>query len=443
MLLHQCLMPLVVPNRDRQVKQLKGGDTADPEGVLDETGKRLSEMEAHRAIQQGKREFTEVKLQIALRTHSPADLAALCAVSKAWRQACLDDVPWRRFLRLFSVPNDCASSDPPIPAFIRFATHARLFHGLLLEYSEMAPQAASLALSLGMNFKPDSNRNSRIRDLFDFDEWIDIDADETAAYYALTELSVDNSDMLEPSRAWRPQWLCTRSEKLLILLYHIYTHTASVQIQDQCIGIFGTNQCYDDIYAMHLLPLERARHLRLRPNHWIPHQDRIKTMLRFGTCQLGEGLALVTSGELSGHVIRFARASTDFDRMGPIPKRHMPFFDLGMFETWFSDFLKSLSEGKRRIVGVQGRGGREMNLPSIFLDEGQGTGVAVTHEENPKFDYCSYSDGGRVEDLDIPVVSLEGWFTFVPGGIETPIGESFEVQIPFVQFERPESILVQ
>ncbi|KAJ3070676.1 STIP1 y and U box-containing protein 1 [Podochytrium sp. JEL0797] len=44
--LHRYLTRLVERDRDRQVEQLKGGDTADVEGVLNETGKRLSEIEA-------------------------------------------------------------------------------------------------------------------------------------------------------------------------------------------------------------------------------------------------------------------------------------------------------------------------------------------------------------------------------------------------------------
>ncbi|KAJ3405769.1 F-box protein skip16 [Chytriomyces hyalinus] len=67
------------------------------------------------------------------------------------------------------------------------------------------------------------------------------------------------------------------------------------------------------------------------------------------------------------------------------------------------------------------------------------------------FSYCSYSDGGRVAEavegdsdfdedalhMGNPVVSLEGSFEFVPGTIRTPVAESFNARIPFVEFQLP------
>ncbi|KAJ3022193.1 UNVERIFIED_CONTAM: F-box protein skip16 [Siphonaria sp. JEL0065] len=280
---------------------------------------------------------------------------------------------------------------------------------------------------------------------------------------------------------------------------------------------------------------------------------------------MGEFLGLVTSGSLTGHVVRFGRASLDLDRMGPIPKGFVPFFDLGLFRDWFNGFVQSLDDGvdrsgnvdvdayddafhetvmttittmltrrQRRLETVLGRGGRELVLPSVFLDSGPGTGVAVTHGikvqvssffmlsmarvcyritltylpttcphatvqlksrkwafrylngryervqgdgvigyypllslQNPSFSYCSYSDGGRVIDddnevdaeyrdhdpldpyaegrslLSNPVVSCQGSFTFIPGRIEAPSGQPFEVEIPFVEFVRPQVVCVK
>ncbi|KAI9328796.1 hypothetical protein BDR26DRAFT_873563 [Obelidium mucronatum] len=262
--------------------------------------------------------------------------------------------------------------------------------------------------------------------------------------------------MVDPSPAWTPvKSTCSETQKCLIMLYHLFARTNSRQLLEPSIGIFGTNRCYEDVYAMHLMPLLNVKEL------WIPtaHKSRQHQHQPQATADTRPIISL-NSGTLTNHVIRFARASSDLARMGPIPKNTIPYFDLGTFESWFGDFI-------RRIETVLGRGNRELRLPSIFLDEGGGTGVAVTNgikvqvssafmlsmarvcyritltylpgqcsfesvqlysrkwafrylngriervqgegvigyypllsESTPNFSYCSYSDGGRVMDPD-------------------------------------------
>ncbi|KAJ1725754.1 hypothetical protein LPJ53_000015 [Coemansia erecta] len=52
-------------------------------------------------------------------------------------------------------------------------------------------------------------------------------------------------------------------------------------------------------------------------------------------------------------------------------------------------------------------------------------------------------DGGRTqdEDDDVPVLALEGYFTWVPGTIEEPLGVEITLPVPYVEMPMPLEIL--
>ncbi|KAJ3223420.1 hypothetical protein HDU81_009203, partial [Chytriomyces hyalinus] len=152
--------------------------------------------------------------------------------------------------------------------------------------------------------------------------------------------------------------------------------------------LFGTNQCYTDLYLQNMLPFLLTAHYTLEPARLSPKpsdasQDgtdlpEISSFVYFAWTPMEEGLGLVTSGRLAGHVVRFARPR-GFARMGPIPAYAFPYMDLGPFIEWLETFVASLEGGDRIIQRVVVPSAR-LNLrgPSVFLNSGPGTGSAIT-----------------------------------------------------------------
>ncbi|KAJ3139375.1 F-box protein skip16 [Physocladia obscura] len=491
-------------------------------------------------------------------------VALLGAVSRGWRLAARDDRVWRRLLADYHVPEPRTGETKSDPLAV-FRLHAAAVANLVAEFAFVAPRVASLAARLvafplpaspnNPPVQPSNNNanNTPIASLITTMPSTSLAVPQSITYSS-SDLKLDYDAPYLPAvkSSMLPE------ERLLIMMLHLLaaasppSSTSSVfsPYPEHHVGLFGTNRCYDDVYAMHLVPVSDLKVLVV-PAPAGGGSGLVKKIVRFGVAQAGEFLALVIegtqkktgvrqlnylythyiTGTLSGSIIRYARPSHSTARMGPIPKNHLPFFNLGSFTTWLTAFADSLASNRRRVVKVLSRHARERTLPSIFLDDGPGTGVAVTRgirvhvatffmlamarvcyriiismddcsEEQgdnavvqlkerrwafrylngrvervqgdgvigyfpilsaakQSFTYCSYSDGGRVIDdiayydgdsdedvlnpyadgrgvLENPVVSLEGVFTFVPGTLQEPLGEAFDVEIPFVEFVRPQ-----
>ncbi|KAI8841965.1 hypothetical protein BJ741DRAFT_700198 [Chytriomyces cf. hyalinus JEL632] len=495
----------------------------------------------------------EVLLHVAMHAHSHADVAEMARVSRDWKAAATDENVWRRFAKLWCIEDRirpvgaCQRMSTPrlIPAsrslfFIMLrhvlllveysskmfsmhpysSEHAVACSGLLSEFAVVKPLVQRLAKVLEWPFSPQTAiENGPTSLLFG-----------NGGLLPLECLPVKGSKSIDRCY-WRPvRESCTEEEKLLLVFFFMATEMSKMAYAWNGLLLFGTNQCYTDFYLLHLLPFLATAHYTLESVRSSPQpsdasQDErdlpvISSFVHFAWTHMGEGLGLVTSGRLAGHVIRFAPPKT-FARMGPIPAHAFPYMDLGPFIVWLETLVASLEGGDRVMQQVAIRttvSEQPIRGPSVFLNSGPGTGSAVTRgikvhvstffilsmarvcyritleyipsqcpfekvqlrlrkwvfrsrdgrslriqgegvigefpilsASSATFSYCSYSDGGRVADaiegdsdfnedalhVRNPVVSLEGSFEFVPGTIRTPVAESFNARIPFVQFQLP------
>ncbi|EQC38627.1 hypothetical protein SDRG_04328 [Saprolegnia diclina VS20] len=397
-------------------------------------------------------------------------------VCQRWRQVASSNRLWLPLLRRYCIPPSL--SDVTGANQRAFAAVAAQYPGHLDIYAAIAP-----AVSVLRTINPSA-------------------AAETAHNVPFVQLLAPSGGRRD---LWRPEATsCTRGEKLLLMLYHLFTNTSFMDMQMCCAALFGFFVCYNDVYALHLRRRWTVDVLSLHTQHF-------GTILGFAWAPgIEEGFGLVLDGALSGHVIRYGKAMGRAHRMGPIPMGAIPFEDLGFFETWLNTFVSEVSTGVRRIV----RANETITAPSGFREAGPGVGDLTTYGINvhvstlfllnmarvtyrvtftyrdckhasmqltrrhwifrytdgqasevdgdgvvgyypllsaatPEFSYGSYSDGGIVTDVvDGPgaslasaVASLEGYFEFVPGTIAAPLGPPLRIPIPLVAFQLPQTAL--
>ncbi|KAJ3106393.1 hypothetical protein HDU97_006378 [Phlyctochytrium planicorne] len=342
-------------------------------------------------------------------------------------------------------------------------------------------------------------------------------------------------------RQWFPDAKhCSDQEKALAMFYHLFS-TGQINlnsrsgVHDEGTGLFGSFRCYGQLYSMFMLPRSHLMQVLLtdggggRRGSQGGRGDDVAVVL-FGESTFMEFLGLVVSVEPTqpsvaasatvsstvkngssqnslasrvGHVIRFGQRHQE-DRMGPIPKRALPFVDLGPFEVWLERFVEE-AEGIARApvykrlgatsafasggpgTAAEVTNGILLSISTIFLLEtakvcyrismtyldgqcpypsvqllgrewtfnylsgmeesmsGQGVIGAnpILTASNPYFQYCSYTMGGQVMYLNTP---LEDPLVSMEGGLWFKPTDSwdtslhFRVKVPKVVFVRPEYI---
>ncbi|OQS04712.1 hypothetical protein THRCLA_03069 [Thraustotheca clavata] len=402
-----------------------------------------------------------------------ADLVRASCVCKQWYTVATSDRLWLLLLQRFNVPMEQATS-----AKQAFATYATRFPGCMDEYSVVS-RVVSVLQSVNPQAKAPVERNPPFK--------------------MVLEANTQRVGI------WQPQ--PTRHERLLLMLYYLFTDmTANPRIlQRGCAACFGFFISYNDVYAMHLmnrsavevLPLNTVPFVNIAALAWSPDME--------------EGLGLVLEGQLVGHVIRYGKSSNTLNRMGPIYAQTVPYQDLGLFEHWLTEFARQIKQRERVIlkanaeisapsgflesgpgVGEITTQGIRVHVSTLFLmtmarvvyritftyleneckyksvqlarrhwifkytdgrsAEVDGEGVVghypILQDSQPQFSYCSYTDGGVVDEaennegtpratLNNCVESLEGYFEFVPGTLDQQSGPTLQIAIPFVKFVLP------
>ncbi|KDO27754.1 hypothetical protein SPRG_20392 [Saprolegnia parasitica CBS 223.65] len=375
-------------------------------------------------------------------------------VCQRWRQVATSNRLWLPLLHRYCISP--SASDVAGANQRAFAVVAAQYPGHLDIYAAIAP-AVSVLRTINPSVAADTAHN--------------------APFAQLLAPSGGRRDL------WRPEATsCTRAEKLLLMLYHLFTNTSFMDMQLCCAALFGFFVCYNDVYALHLKRRWTVDVLSLSTQPF-------ETILGFAWAPgIEEGLGLVLDGTLAGHVIRYGKALGQAHRMGPIPMGAVPYEDLGPFETWLGTFVSEVQSGVRAIV----RANETISAPSGFREAGPGVGDVTTHGINVHvstlfllnmarvtyrvtftFRDCKYTsmqltrrhwtfrytDGQASEvdgdgvvgyypllsaatpDLASAVASLEGYFEFVPGSIAAPLGPALRIAIPFVAFQLPQTAL--
>ncbi|KAI9327075.1 hypothetical protein DFJ73DRAFT_964900 [Zopfochytrium polystomum] len=209
---------------------------------------------------------------------------------------------------------------------------------------------------------------------------------------APSSLLSDVSDAAESEEGWAdgiddddhaPTWYpdaatASHAELQLALFFHLFSNGQdgswrySTRITG--LGLFGTFNCYHQLYSAYLLPRSKVRKARLRSQLY-SREGRIPwiwQVIKFADSIMAESYGVVTEGseELLGHVVRYGTVSGTH-RMA-IPRGRVPFFDLGPFETFLERFVTDIEQGNRRII-------RSCGVPSAFVEVGPGTSIAVTN----------------------------------------------------------------
>ncbi|OQR84699.1 hypothetical protein ACHHYP_13036 [Achlya hypogyna] len=270
------------------------------------------------------------------------DWVSASSVCQRWRQVATSNQLWLPLLRRYNI----TESDGDGGVMKVFAAMAKKYPGALDEYAIVSRAVKHLQM---------------------VNPSVCATTENNMPYVQLFQASLTRPGL------WQPTWhTSSREEKMLMMLYHLFTDTAAVDMQLCCAACFGFFVCYNDVYALHLkrrltvdvLPLYTQQFDTLVGFAWAPGMD--------------EGLGLVLQGELAGHVVRYGKALRTAHRMGPIWMNDIPYQDLGPFETWLSTFAANIQGGVRRVL----RANDEILAPSGFLEVGPGVGSVTTHGIN-------------------------------------------------------------